>query len=129
VGAGQPVSRLGLIGGIAGVIAALIGLTRLLLQRVLSADAALALLGISAIVIGALRLAGAVRDDPRQFRTPIRRALLGLNEIGIGVIAIVADEATRTITNAAGIWAIVGGTIMLLDARYVRTLSDDERTH
>ena len=124
----QAGSRLALIGGIAGIVVAIVGLSRLLIERVLSVDAALALLGISAIVIGALRLAGAVRDDPRPFRTPIRRVLLGLSEIGIGVIAILADEVTRTMTDAAGIWALVGGTIMLLDARDVLVSSGDERT-
>ena len=125
---GKPGSRLALTGGIAGVIAAIIGLTRLLIEQVVSVDAVLALVGVSAIVIGVLRLAGAVRDDPRPFTTATRRVLLGLSEVGIGVIAIVADEVTRTMTNAAGIWALVGGTIMLFDARYVRTSSDDERT-
>jgi hypothetical protein len=116
---GRSGSRLALIGGLAGIVAAIIGLTRLLIESVASADEAMALVGVSAVAIGSLRLAGALRDDPRPLERPLRRILLGVSEIALGVILIATDEVTPPMTTAAGVWAAVGGTIMLLDARAV----------
>jgi hypothetical protein len=117
---GRSGSRLALIGGLAGVLAAAIGLTRFLIESVVSVDGALALLGMSAVLIGSLRLAGALRDDPRSLGRPLRRIVLGVSEIAIGVIFVAADDVTQTMTTAAGFWALVGGTIMLLDALAMR---------
>jgi hypothetical protein len=113
---GRSGSRLALIGGLAGVLAAVIGLTRFLIESVVSVDGALALVGVSAVVIGSLRLAGAVRDERRPHERPLRRIILGLSEIALGVVFIATDDVSRTMTTAAGLWAAVGGTFMLLDA-------------
>ena len=117
---GRSGSRLALIGGVAGLVAAVIGLTRFLIESVASRDRALALIGVSAVVIGSLRLAGALRDDPRSFARPLRRVVLGVSEIAAGVILVAVDDLTRTMTTAAGLWAVAGGTIMLLDALALR---------
>jgi len=114
---GRSGSRLALIGGLAGILAAVIGLTRFLIDDVVSADGAMALVGVSAVMIGGLRLAGALRDDPRPLERPLRRIILGGSEIALGVILIATDDVTPPMTTAAGVWAAVGGTIMLLDAR------------
>ena len=51
---------------------------------------------------------------------PLRRIVLGVSEIAVGVILVAADDVTRIMTTAAGFWAVAGGTIMLLDALAVR---------
>jgi uncharacterized membrane protein YhiD involved in acid resistance len=109
-----------LVGGVAGLVAVVIGLTRLLIESVASRDRALALISVSAVVIGSLRLAGALRDEPRSFARPLRRVVLGVSEIAAGVILVAVDDLTRTMTTAAGLWAVAGGTIMLLDALALR---------
>ena len=107
--------------GVVGVAAAAILLARALIQDVISLDTALAILGVAAVLTGTLRLAGAFRseqvsDPPR----PVLRIALGVSEIAIGVVFIAVDELTQTVATVAGLWALVAGTIMLLDALAMR---------
>jgi uncharacterized membrane protein HdeD (DUF308 family) len=118
---GHPRARLALIAGIVGVVAAVIGLTRAFIEDALSVDAALALIGATAVVIGTLRLVGAFRDGTDERPQRVRRVVLGLSEIAIGVIWIATDEMTRTVAAAMALWALVGGTIMLIDALSLRS--------
>jgi hypothetical protein len=43
-------------------------------------------------------------------------------ELALGVALLLADRATRPVAIAAGLWAIVGGTIMLVDALALRRM-------
>jgi uncharacterized membrane protein HdeD (DUF308 family) len=120
---GQPGSRGAWIGGIIGVIAALVGLTRLLLVRVVSVNAILTVLGIGAIAMGLLRLGGALRDDSGFARRRLRRTVLGVLDIGLGIIWIAATDVTGSLLTAVGVWGLLAGAIMLRDALELR------RTH
>ena len=113
---GRHGSRLGLIAGGVGVAAAIIGLSRFLIQSAISADAALTILGATAVLVGTLRLLGAYRDDAAERPRLSRRIILGLGEVIIGVVWITTDEVTPAVTTSAAIWALIGGTIMLIDA-------------
>jgi uncharacterized membrane protein HdeD (DUF308 family) len=114
-------SRVALAAGAAGVVAAAILLARSLIQEVISLDTALAILGVAAILTGALRIAGAFHsEEMHDLRRPAHRIVLGLSEIGIGVVWIAFDEVTSSVATAAGLWALVGGTIMLADALAMR---------
>ncbi len=113
-------SRLGLLAGLAGVVAAVIGLSRFLIQGAVSADGALALLGATAVVVGGLRLMGAFHDDAAERPRLSRRLVLGLGEIVVGVVWIATDDVTSTVTTSAAAWALVGGSIMLIDALSIR---------
>ncbi len=113
---GRHGSRLGLIAGVVGVAAAVIGLARFLIEGAISADAALAVLGVTAVLVGALRLVGAYRDDAAERPRLSRRIVLGLGEVVIGVVLITTDEVSPTVTTSIAIWALLGGTIMLIDA-------------
>jgi uncharacterized membrane protein HdeD (DUF308 family) len=106
---------------VAGIAAAAILLARSLIEDVISLDTALAILGVTAVLTGTLRLAGAFRSEqlPGPPR-PVLRIVLGLSEIGIGVVWIAFDEVTDTVATVAGLWALIGGTIMLLDALAMR---------
>ena len=113
---GRRGSRLSLIAGVVGIAGAIIGLSRFLIQSAISSDAALAILGATAVLVGALRLSGAYRDDAAERPRLSRRIVLGLGEVIVGVVWITTDEVTPTVTTSAGIWGLVGGTIMLIDA-------------
>ena len=118
-------SRLGMAAGLVGVAAAVILLARGILRGMLSLDTALAILGVAAVLTGSLRLVGAFHDEQLGDRPrPVHRIALGLSEIGIGLVWIAVDDVTPGVLRAAGVWAFVGGTIMLLDALALRQRGD-----
>jgi uncharacterized membrane protein HdeD (DUF308 family) len=118
--------------GIIGVIAAVIVLARSQIQEYISLDTALALLGITAVATGVLRMLGTFRDDQvaHHTRAP-RRFVLGAIEVTVGLMFIAFSDVTRPLTISVGVWALVGGTIMLLDAlswrRSVRSTGEASR--
>ena len=120
----HPGSRLALIAGSLGIVAAVIGLSRALIEHVISANAALAVLGVSAVLVGTLRIVGGFRDDSSGRSRPARRILLGAGEVLIGVVWIVTDEVTRTVKTAVGVWALLAGSVMLIDAMSARRPRD-----
>jgi uncharacterized membrane protein HdeD (DUF308 family) len=108
-------SRLAFATGAIGAVASVLALARLMLLHVASTDTVLAILGVSAVLMGCLRLVGALHDDPRLVPPSWRRAALGLSEIALGVLWIASDSVTATVTDAAGLWGLLAGTILLLD--------------
>ena len=118
---GSSGSRLALTAGVVAAGAAVIGLTRFLIEGAISPDGALALIGATAVLIGALRLLGAFRDDATQRPRRSRRIALGVGEVAIGTVWITTDELTRTVTTAVAVWALLAGTIMLIDAITARS--------
>ncbi len=122
---GRRGSRLGLIAGLAGIAAAVIGLSRFLLQGAVSADGALALLGATAVLVGGLRLLGAFHDDAAARQRLSRRLVLGLGEIVVGVVWIATDDVTSTVTTSGAVWALLGGSIMLIDALSFHTVREE----
>jgi len=113
--------RLALVAGVVGIVAAAILLTRSLLGGLISLDTALAILGLAAVFTGTLRLVGAFHDEQGDdLPRPVHRIALGMSEIGIGLVWIAVDELTPTVTTAAGLWGLLGGTVMLIDALAMR---------
>lgn len=115
-----PGSRLALVSGAVGLIAGLLAFARLTLLEWTSPNTVLTILGISALSMGALRLTGSLRDDPRLARRSWRRTTLGVGEIALGVLWIVSDHVTDTVITAVGLWGLLGGSIMLLDGLELR---------
>ncbi len=114
------------IAGIVGIVAAVIGLARFLIEGAISLDATLALLGLTAVVIGVLRLFNAFRDGADGPAGSTRRIALGVGEIAIGVVWIAVDDVSRTVAAVAGTFALLGGMVMLLDALGVRSPESDD---
>jgi len=113
--------RLATAAGVLGVISAVVLLARSLIADVISTDAVLALFGATAVLTGALRLLGAFHDDQASYqRRAAYRLILGLTELGLGIVLIASDELTSPVATAAGLWGLVGGTVMLLDALDLR---------
>jgi uncharacterized membrane protein HdeD (DUF308 family) len=114
--------RLATVAGVLGVLVACLVLARGLLRGMISLSFALTVLGASFIVTGTLRILGGFRDDPAVGGPPppLRRIALGATEIVAGLVFIRSDHLTRGIANSAGAWALVGGTLMLIDAMATR---------
>jgi len=112
---GRPRSTTATVAGVAGVVAAVVGLARSLIEGLVSLNAALASLGVASIAVGTLRLLGGFRDEDIVGRMTTRRLTLGLSEVAIGVTWILVDDVTRTTRIAVGLWALVGGLVMLTD--------------
>ncbi len=109
--------RLATVAGVLGVISAVVLLARSLIADVVSTDVVLALFGATAVFTGTLRLIGAFHDDQAAYqRRTAYRITLGLTELGLGIVLIATDELARPVATAAGLWGLVGGTVMLLDA-------------
>lgn len=116
----HPRSGVATVAGVVGVLAAVVGLTRFLIAGVLSVDATLALLGAAAVAVGVLRLLGWFREEDVTGAISARRIFLGLSEVAIGVTWILVDEVDRTARIAMGLWALVGGAVMMVDALDLR---------
>jgi uncharacterized membrane protein HdeD (DUF308 family) len=119
---GRVGNRLVASAGLVGVAAGALVLLRFVLRDLLSADAVLFVLGVTAVATGLLRLTGTFRDDQLTDERPRlpHRVALGTLEIGLGAVLILADEATRAVAIAAGLWGLVGGTILLRSALEMR---------
>jgi uncharacterized membrane protein HdeD (DUF308 family) len=107
--------------GVLGVICAVVVLARSLIADIISTDAVLALFGATAVLTGALRLMGAFHDNQAAYqRRKVYRFTLGLTELGLGIVLIASDELSQPAATAAGLWGLVGGTVMLLDGLDLR---------
>lgn len=119
---GRPRSTVGVAAAVLGGAAALLVLARSPLRHVVPEDVLLNVLGVAAVLTGILRLGGGLRDDRLVQEHPRlwRRGVLGLLEILLGVVLLVAHEASATISTVAGVWGLAGGTLLLLDALTMR---------
>jgi uncharacterized membrane protein HdeD (DUF308 family) len=119
----MPGNRLVWAAAVAGVVAGVLVLLRFALEDVLSIEVVLTLLGVTAILTGLLRLSGTFRDHVVDGRPRLpHRIMLGVLELALGVLLVVARSATRPVAVAAGLWAVVGGAIMLVDALALRRM-------
>jgi uncharacterized membrane protein HdeD (DUF308 family) len=121
-----------LVAALVGMVAGVIVLLRFLLEDVISTDRAMAILGVSAILTGLLRLFGGFRDDRMVNGRPRRshRAAQGVLELMLGAVLIIAYQWTRPVAIVVGLWALVGGTVLLGDALALRRMhrgSDQSR--
>jgi uncharacterized membrane protein HdeD (DUF308 family) len=118
VNRGQRGFRLAAVAGVLGVVVACAVLARGLVRGAISLDAALTLLGISFVVTGTLRTLGGFRDHPAATGPPqpVPRLLLGITEVAVGVVFIHATHVDRGIAISAGLWALIGGALMMWDA-------------
>lgn len=109
---------LSIVGVVASIAGAIVVFARLSIERATSTDVAMAIIGAITMAVGALRLGGALRDGPADHphTLHVRRLVLGCSELGLGLLLVAASDLDRTVTTSAGLWAIVGGTVMLLDA-------------
>ena len=120
---GERGSRPAGVAAVVGVLAGVLVLARFVLEDVVPVDLVLTLLGLTAILTGLLRLSGTFRDHVVDGRPRLpHRVALGVLEVALGVVLLLAHRASRPVAIAAGLWALVGGTIMVVDALALRRM-------
>lgn len=118
-------TRLGLVAGLSAVAVGALALLRDLFSTLLSVDTVATLLGIAAILTGVLRVAGAFETERRTgHRWTIGGVILGAFELGLGTLLLLHGAVSaRGLVLVAGMWALVGGTLLLLDGIRLMRLS------
>ena len=116
------------IGGVAGLVGVVVGITflvRELLSTFIEEGLLLNLLGLSAVAMGLLRLLGGFHDDqiagdrPR----PRYRLVVGTLDIVLGLALLIGSATSASqIRLALGVWGLLTGTFLLLDALRLRQL-------
>lgn len=121
----RPGSRLGMAAAVTGILAASLVLARNVLDDAVPIRFTLATLGAAALLTGVLRLFGAFHDDDESViaRRRAKRLVLGTLEVVLGMLLLFAEDHSRLLVVVAGIWGLVGGTILMLDAFSLRRLS------
>jgi uncharacterized membrane protein HdeD (DUF308 family) len=120
----RPGSRLGLAAALTGIVAASFVLVRTLLERTVSVRFTLVTLGVAAALTGVLRLFGAIHDDDESVsvRWRWKRVTLGSLEVALGVLLVFLEDFTPLLIVVVGVWGVVGGAVLLLDALKLRQL-------
>jgi uncharacterized membrane protein HdeD (DUF308 family) len=115
-------SQLGLTAGVVGVVAALLVLLRERVSSIVEPTTLVALLGISAILMGLLRVLGAFELQRRTGRRWTFGGLaLGSVEIVLGVALLATDAPeARAVHVAAAAWALIGGALLLFEGLRLR---------
>jgi uncharacterized membrane protein HdeD (DUF308 family) len=115
-------SRLGLLAGMISLVAGLLVLGRHVLEPVVSARFLVDALGVSAVLTGTLRLAGAFEAERRTGRWWTFGGLaLGSVEIVLGAIVLfVGSGNLRVVTTAIAAWGLIGGTLLLPEGFKIR---------
>jgi uncharacterized membrane protein HdeD (DUF308 family) len=115
--------RLAMLAAGIGLIAALVLLARRPIADALGTAAVIDIVGVGAIVTGALRMLGGFREDALVDGRPRRRngVVVGSLDIGLGLALVLASDATSTWVRivAAG-WGIAAGSLLLYDALRLR---------
>jgi uncharacterized membrane protein HdeD (DUF308 family) len=118
-------SKLGLAAGVVGLAAAVVTLARFALTQWLSPAVFVDVLGGVVLVVGLMRLAGAMRDDQVSGARPRlrHRILLGALDTGLGLLLLITALESRVLSLGAALWALVGGTVLLIDALSLRRVA------
>ena len=121
------------VGGAAGLVGLVVGvmfLFRELLNTFIDEGLLLDLLGLSALAMGVVRLLGGFHDDQMAGDSPrLRyRVVVGALDIVLGLALLVASETSASqIRLALGVWGLLTGTFLLLDALRLRRLGSPSR--
>jgi uncharacterized membrane protein HdeD (DUF308 family) len=115
------------LAGVIGVLAGLGMLSRSLAPSYVAEEIFFSLLGLVILLTGLLHIFGGFKTSPHQARE-WSSFLLGLFEVILGLMLVVSP-LTRDIWVylAAGIWALIGGAILISDALRLRRLRQPER--
>jgi len=117
-------ARLALAAALVGITAATLVLLREVIDGAITRETTFDLLGVTAIMSGALRLLGGFHDDQIPgVRPRLRhRILIGILDVGLGIALVLTEGRSTATVIVAGVWALVGGTLLLLDALTLRRL-------
>ncbi|HEU6445937.1 MAG TPA: hypothetical protein VFL61_12840 [Gaiellaceae bacterium] len=118
--------RVGLLVGGIGLGTGVMVLLRLPLSTLVDEGVLMDLLGLSVIATGLLRVFGRFHDDQLEGLRPRRRyrVVVGALELALGAAVIAAeDSSASTIRVTLGIWGLLTGTFLILDALWLRRMT------
>jgi uncharacterized membrane protein HdeD (DUF308 family) len=112
-----------LVAGIVGIIVGAALLLRFWYQRYLDPGQAVRILGALALFVGLINIFGGFRTPDMAHEQAIGRVILGVFEVGLGVVLIIIDALGPISKLLAGGWAFLGGILLILQALQMRTAS------
>jgi uncharacterized membrane protein HdeD (DUF308 family) len=78
-------------------------------------------LGSAAVAVGTLRLVGAFEIERRTgHRWSIGGLVLGVLEVGTGILLLATDAESRGVMITVGVWALASGTLLIVQAVRIR---------
>lgn len=118
----RPGSRLGLIAGIAGIVLAVVTLTRAWLR--LPAAEAVRIVGAVTALMGSLRVFGAfVLEERTGQRWTFGGTVLGVLEIALGLMLMAHDQiGTDALFAGVAVWGLTAGSLLVVDGLRFRRL-------
>ena len=120
---GRAGARLGLAAGALTIASGVVLLSRRAIDDVVSREALIGGLALTAVAIGCLRLVGAFEIEERTgHRWTFGGLLLGSVEVCLGVILFLTrDSQASTVRITLGVWGLVAGSLLLAQgARMLR---------
>ncbi len=109
--------RLAAVAGVVAIIAALLVVLREFLSGAISPVKTINILGFAALAMGTLRIAGAFEIERRTgHRWTVGGLILGVLEVGTGILLIRTDVMSRGAMVTVGVWALASGTLLILEA-------------
>ena len=112
-----------LVAGIVGIVVGAALLLRYLYQRYLDPAQAVRVLGALALFVGLINIFGGFRTPEMTREEGTGRVILGVFEVGLGVLLVVIDALGPVSKLLAGGWTLIGGVILILQAVQMRRVS------
>jgi uncharacterized membrane protein HdeD (DUF308 family) len=118
-------SRIGLAAGGVSVIAAVLVLLRQPFQHLISPNTLINMLGVAAVLTGALRLLGAFEIERRTGkRWTFGGLALGSVEVVLGLVLFLSrGQNERVLAIVFAAWGLVGGSLLLIEGFRLRSLA------
>ena len=112
-----------LVAGIVGIVVGAALLLRYFYQRYFDPAQAVRILGALALFVGLINLFGGFRTPNMTREEGIGRVILGIFEVGLGVLLITIDALGPVSKLLAGGWAFLGGILLILQAVQMHRVS------
>ena len=90
-------------------------------QRYLDPAQAVRILGALALFVGLINIFGGFRTPEMTREQSVGRLILGVFEVGLGVVLIIIDALGPLSKLLAGGWAFIGGIVLIIQALQMRT--------
>jgi uncharacterized membrane protein HdeD (DUF308 family) len=109
--------RLASVAGVVAIMAALLVFLREYLAGAISPVTTINILGLAALSMGMLRLVGAFEIERRTgHRWSFGGLILGVLEVGTGMLLVATDTVSRGVMITIGVWALASGTLLIVEA-------------
>lgn len=109
-----------LVAGLVGTVVGSALLLRSFYQRYLDPGLAIRILGALALFVGLINILGGFITPDMTHEQSLGRLLLGLFEVGLGLLLIILDSLGPLSKLLAGGWAFIGGMVLIIQAFQMR---------